>query len=61
MYYTPNFTVYTDYNPLTYITTSAKLNATTQRWLNELSDFNFIIKYRPGKTNTDADNVMITT
>ena len=36
LYYTPNFTVYTDYNPLTYITTSAKLNATTQRWLNEL-------------------------
>ena len=54
LYYTPNFTVYTDYNPLTYITTSAKLNATTQRWLNELSDVNFIIKYRLGKTNTDA-------
>jgi transposase InsO family protein len=55
LYYAPSFTVYTDYNPLTYVTSSAKLNATTMRWLNELSEFHFDIKYRPGRTNKDAD------
>ena len=31
LYYAPNFTVFTDNNPLTYILTTAKLNATGQR------------------------------
>jgi hypothetical protein len=34
---------------------STKLNATGLRWVGELADFNFTIKYRPGKVNTDAD------
>ena len=55
LYHAKSFTVYTDNNPLTYILTSAKLNATTQRWVSELADFNFNIKYRPGKSNVDAD------
>lgn len=55
LYYAPTFTVYTDNNPLTYILSSAKLNATGQRWVGELADFHFDIKYRPGKRNADAD------
>ena len=55
LYHAKFFTVYTDNNPLTYILTSAKLNATTQRWVSELAEFNFNIKYRPGKSNIDAD------
>ena len=55
LYYSPSFVVYTDNNLLTYVLTSAKLNATGHRWVAELADFNFTIKYRPGKTNTDAD------
>ena len=55
LYRAKSFTVYTDNNPLTYILTSAKLNATTQRWVSELAEFNFNIKYRPGKSNIDAD------
>ena len=51
------FTVYTDNNPLTYVLTSAKLNAVGMRWVNELADFNFTIKYRPGKENIDADSL----
>ncbi len=51
----PQFTIYTDNNPLTYILTTAKLNAVALRWVNDLADYNFTIKYRPGKTNTDAD------
>ena len=49
------FKVYTDNNPLTYVLTTAKLNAVGQRWVNELADFNFEIKYKPGKENVDAD------
>jgi len=55
LYYSPKFTVFTDNNPFTYILTSAKLNATGLRWINELADFLFEIKYRPGKANADAD------
>lgn len=55
LYYAPSFTVYTDNNPLTYVLSSAKLNATGLRWIGELADFNFTIKYRPGKCNNDAD------
>ena len=35
--------------------TTAKLNATGHRWVSELADFSFIIKYRPGHSNKDAD------
>ena len=37
--------------------TSAKLDATGHRWVSELSAYNFNIKYRPGKTNADADGL----
>jgi len=57
LYYAPSFKVYTDNNPLTYVLSSAKLNATGLRWVGELSDFNFTIHYRPGKTNIDADTL----
>ena len=57
LYYAPSFVVYTDNNPLTYVTSSAKLNATGHRWLAELADFNFTIKYHPGRTNQVADTL----
>ena len=57
LYYAPFFVVYTDNNPLTYVMSSAKLNATGQRWVAELADFNFTIKYRPGYANSDADTL----
>ena len=47
--------VYTDNNPLTYLLSTAKLEATGQKWVAQLSDFNFSIVYRPGKKNQDAD------
>ena len=52
---TSKFIVYTDNNPLTYVLSSAKLDATTQRWIAALSSYNFEIKYRPGVNNADAD------
>ena len=57
LYYSPKFTVFTDNNPLTYILTSAKLNVTGLWWVNELADFHFDIRYRPGKANEDADTL----
>lgn len=55
LYYAPTFTVYTDNNPLTYVLSSARLNAVGHRWVGELADFHFDVKYRPGKRNADAD------
>lgn len=57
LYYAPTFTVVTDNNPLTYILTTARLNAVGHRWVGELADFHFDIKYRPGKMNADADTL----
>lgn len=49
------FVVFTNNNPLTHILTSVKLDATGQRWMAALSDFEFDINYRPGVNNSDAD------
>lgn len=49
------FAVFTDNNPLTYVLTTAKLDATGHRWIASLSSYNFSITYKPGKMNTDAD------
>jgi transposase InsO family protein len=57
LYYAPSFVVYTDNNPLTYILSSAKLDATRHRWVAELADFNFKIFYKPGSSNNDADGL----
>jgi len=53
--YGNTFQVVTDNNPLTYVLTSAKLDATGQRWIATLAEYDFSIKYRPGKQNQDAD------
>ena len=54
-YMVVNFEVYTDNNPLTYVLTTAKLDATGQRWIANLANYNFKIHYRSGKSNIDAD------
>lgn len=51
----PAFEVVTDNNPLTYVLTTAKLNATGLRWIAELANFRFTIRYRSGKKHVDAD------
>ncbi|KAL7846840.1 hypothetical protein SRHO_G00218200 [Serrasalmus rhombeus] len=55
--YGNTFTVLTDRNPLTYILTSAKLDATSYRWLSALSTFLFDLQYRRGKQNLDVDGL----
>lgn len=55
--YGTDFTVVTDSNPLTYILTSAKLDATSYRWLSALSTYSFKLQYRAGTQNQDADGL----
>ena len=49
------FIVQTDNNPLTYIFSSANLDAAGQRWVAQLASYNFALKYQKGKDNTVAD------
>ena len=49
------FTVYSDNNPLAYVLTMAKLDATGQRCVAQLATYNFKISYRSGKANVEAD------
>ena len=44
-----------DNNPLTYIFSSAHLNAAGHRWVANLADYNFSLEYQRGKDNTVAD------
>ena len=53
--YGHKFSVFTDNNPLKYVMTTAKLDATGQRWVSQLSMFDFNIQYRQGKCNGNAD------
>lgn len=53
--YGAKFEVQTDNNPLTYVLTTAKLDAAGHRWLAALSSYDFSLKYRPGNQNIDAD------
>ena len=53
--YGGKFDVYTDNNPLTYILSSAKLDACGQRWVASLTNYNFRLFYKTGRTNIEAD------
>ena len=49
------FVVQTDNNPLTYIFSSANLDAAGQRWVAQLASYNFALEYQKGEDNTVAD------
>ena len=55
--YGGKFDVYTDNNPLTYVLTTAKLDATGQRWIASLANYDFKIYYHSSKLNIDADSL----
>jgi len=50
-----HFLVLTDNNPLTYVRSTAKLDAVGRRWASELAKFSFSIQYRAEVKNADAD------
>ena len=49
------FVVRTDNNPLTYIFSTANLDAAGQRWVAHLTSYNFTLEYQKGKDNTVTD------
>ena len=53
--YSSPFDVYTNNNPLTYVLTTAKLNATGLKWVDDLADFKFKIHYHSGIKNKNVD------
>ena len=56
--YGSNFEVFTDNNLLSYVLSSAKLDATGQRWIAALQGpYNFKIHYKPGRLNQVADSL----
>ena len=56
--YGSTFEVYTDNNPLSYVLSSAKLDATGQRWIVALQGpYNFKVHYKSGKLNQVADSL----
>ena len=55
LYGAKTFDKYTDNNLLTYVLTSAKLDACGQRWVAKLANYDFAIRYRCGQSNVEAD------
>ena len=47
-----------DNNLLTYILTTAKLDAVSHHWVTSLANYNFRLHYRAGKANIDADALL---
>ena len=45
----------TDNKPLTYVLSTAKLEATSHWWVASLAKYNFQLHYRAGKANIGAD------
>ena len=50
-------TVYSDHNPLTYLTLSAPKSAKLMRWALALQEFDIEFRFRSGKTNVAADTL----
>ena len=53
--YGNTFDIYTDNNPLTYVLTTAKLDAMGHRWVTSLANYNFHLHYQSGRNNVEAD------
>ena len=51
------FDVFTNNNPLTYILSTAKLDAMGHRWVASMGPYNFTLHYKPSKLNNDADTL----
>ena len=47
--------VLTDHQNLTYFKKPQNLNRRQVRWVMDLQEYKFVIKYQPGKANTKAD------
>ena len=50
-------TLYSDHNPLTYLSESSPKSAKLMRWALALQEFNILFRYRAGRLNQAADCV----
>ena len=57
LYYADRFQLFRDYNPLVYRKATSKINATGQRWINELGNYNFTIHYKLDLENKVTDSL----
>ena len=48
-------TVYTDHNPVTYLTETAPKSAKLMRYALALQEYDVIFRYKAGKNNAAAD------
>ena len=53
--YGNTFTSHANNGPLTYVLTTAKLDATGHRWIAKPTKFNFTVYYHSGKSNVEED------
>jgi len=51
----PTTVIYSDHNPLTYITESSTKSAKLMKWLPSLQSYNVTFKYKEGRKNVVAD------
>jgi len=56
-FYGTTVIVYSDHNPLTYLTASAPKSSKLMRWSLALAEFNLEFRYRAGKHNVVADTL----
>lgn len=55
--YGNKFVVYTDHDPLKYLKTCKNISGKRARWILDLEEYDFEIKYIPGHKNTVADGL----
>ena len=53
--YGNTFALYSNNNPLTYVLTTTKLDATGHRWIAKLAKFMFTVYFHFGKSNVEVD------
>ena len=53
--YGEKFEIHSDHKSLQYLFTQPELNMRQTRWMEYMKDFDFPIKYHPGKANVVAD------
>ncbi len=51
------FTLVTDHAPLQWMARAKDTNARVTRWFLALQDFHFVVRYRAGATNANADGL----
>lgn len=52
-----DFVMYSDHEALKYIQSQAKMRSKHAKWIEELQEFSFVLKHKPGVENKAADTL----